>query len=170
MMSGSQQWYVVRTHPYAEYKAAAHLQRQGFEVYLPCYAKRRRHARRTDVIAAPLFPRYLFVSIDLVNQRWQAIRSTLGVVELVCRSGVPVSVTSEVVGCLRKREDAAGFVQLAAAPLFSAGDAVRIVGGTFSECLGLFEAMTDNERVSVLLDLLGRKVRVVMNIDSIEAA
>jgi hypothetical protein len=30
--------------------------------------------------------------------------------------------------------------------------------------------MTDNERVTVLLDLLGRKVRVIMDLDAVAAA
>lgn len=170
MTPGAFQWYVVRTHPHAENKAAAHLQRQGFKIYLPRYTKHRRHARRTGVAAAPLFPRYLFVAIDVVNQRWRAIRSTFGVTELLCRGDIPVPVASEIVECLRRREDGAGFVRLNVDRRFFAGDAVRVVGSAFSDCIGLFEAMTDGERVSVLLDLLGRKVRVVMNADSIEAA
>ena len=56
-------WFVVQAQPNAEHKAVAHLNRQGFTTYLPRYLKRRRHARRMDVVAAPLFPRYLFVSI-----------------------------------------------------------------------------------------------------------
>jgi transcriptional antiterminator RfaH len=63
MMLLQPSWYVVQTHPHAENKAAAHLQRQGFATYLPRYLKRRRHARRTEAIAAPLFPRYLFVAL-----------------------------------------------------------------------------------------------------------
>jgi hypothetical protein len=34
----------------------------------------------------------------------------------------------------------------------------------------MFDSMGDGERVAVLLDLLGRKVRAVMNINVIEAA
>jgi transcriptional antiterminator RfaH len=170
MIPSGQQWYVVRTHPHAEGKAAAHLQRQGFDVYLPLYAKRRRHARRTDVTASPLFPRYMFVAIDLIHQRWRAIRSTVGVTNLVCSGHEPTPVARDIIGRLKQREDAAGFVQLDRAPRFSAGDAVRVVEGAFSDCLGLFESMTDSERVLVLLDLLGRKVRVTMNMDTIEAA
>ena len=30
-------WFVAQTHPHAENKAAAHLQRQGFDVYMPRY-------------------------------------------------------------------------------------------------------------------------------------
>ena len=65
MISNKQRWYVVQSQPNAELKAVAHLNRQGFATYLPRYLKRRRHARRVEIIAAPLFPRYLFVSIDL---------------------------------------------------------------------------------------------------------
>ena len=61
----SRRWFVAQSHVHAESKAAMHLGRQGFEVYLPRYRKQRRHARRIDVVATPLFPRYPFVSIDL---------------------------------------------------------------------------------------------------------
>jgi hypothetical protein len=40
----------------------------------------------------------------------------------------------------------------------------------FNACLGLFEAMIDRARVAILLGLLGRKVRVVLNGKSVAAA
>ena len=61
MIPDQPQWYVAQTQANAENKAVAHLARQGFATYLPRYLKRRSHARRVDVVAAPLFPRYLFV-------------------------------------------------------------------------------------------------------------
>ena len=61
----------------------------GFETYLPRYEKRRRHARRVETVAAPLFPRYLFVAIDLASQRWRSIHSTIGVSRLVCNGEDP---------------------------------------------------------------------------------
>ena len=69
-------WYVLQTHVHMEAKASAHLMRQGFGVYLPRYLKRRRHARRVDTVAAPLFPRYLFVAVERDSQRWRSIHST----------------------------------------------------------------------------------------------
>ena len=83
MMLGQPRWYVAHTQPHAENKAAVHLGRQGFVTYLPRYLKRRRHARRVDVVSAPLFPRYLFVQIDTAVQRWRSIYSTFGVSQLV---------------------------------------------------------------------------------------
>lgn len=168
--SAKQRWYVVQTHQHAEAKAVAHLLRQGFEAYLPRYLKRRRHARRTDIVAAPLFPRYLFVAIDLSAQRWRAIQSTSGVAQLVSCSGEPAAVATSVVEELRKLEDQGGYVRLPPRPLFKPGDKIRVLDGVFSSCLGLFEGMTDGQRVAILLDLLGRKVRVVIDVDSVAAA
>ena len=42
--------------------------------------------------------------------------------------------------------------------------------GAFQQCLGLYEGMTSNERVTVLLELLGRKVRVSLDAELLIAA
>lgn len=169
MTASTQQWFVVQTQPNSEHRAAAHLNRQGFKVYCPRCLKRRSHAGKVDMVAAPLFPRYLFVAIDLVTQQWRSIRSTFGVSQLVCHGDRPAVLADDVIADLRRREDERGLVQLDRSA-FKPGETVRVVGGAFTDRLGMFEAMGDSERVAVLLDLLGRKVRVVMNINVIEAA
>jgi transcriptional antiterminator RfaH len=163
-------WYVVQTHPHAEAKAASHLERQGYSIYLPRYLKRRRHARRVEIVPAPLFPRYLFVAIDVLTQRWRSIQSTIGVARLVCSGEEPAVLPAAVVNELWTRQNEAGFIQLDLRPRFSSGDKIRVVEGVFAASLGLFEGMADRERVAILLDLLGRKVRVVLDGDAIAAA
>jgi transcriptional antiterminator RfaH len=146
-----------------------HLKNQGFAVYLPRYLKRRRHARRTDWVAMPLFPRYLFVGMDLLRARWRAIRSTVGVADLVCSGGRPAPVPSVVLDAIRAREDGRGLVSLADAGRFARGDKVRIAEGAFSGLVALFECMSDEDRVVLLLDLLGRQVRVQVGTEAVEA-
>jgi transcriptional antiterminator RfaH len=163
-------WYVVQTHVHAEKKAEAHLIRQGYSIYLPRYLKRRRHARRVEMVAAPLFPRYLFVNIDRATQRWRSILSTVGVTQLVRHGDEPAAVPAGIVDGLRGREDDGGFIKLDQRPSFAPGAKVRVVEGVFSDCLGLFEGMADRDRVAILLDLLGRKVRVVLDGVSVAAA
>ena len=163
-------WFVAHTHPHAESKAMAHLNRQGFEIYFPRYMKRRRHARRIETVAAPLFPRYLFVAIDLGMQRWRSIYSTIGVSRLVCNGDDPTPVPMGIIEALKSREDVNGFIKLDLRPPFRAGDKVRVLDGAFSSCLGLFESMAERERIAILLDLLGRKVRVVLDADLVAAA
>jgi len=169
-MSLASRWYVVQAQPHCETKATWHLNRQGFATYLPRYEKRRRHARRIETVAAPLFARYLFVAVDMASQRWRSIQSTIGVSRLVCNGENPAVVPDGVVEGLRRRENERGFVQLVSRPRFAPGERVRIVDGIFASCLGLFDGISDGERVAVLLDLLGRKVRVVFDDLSVVAA
>ncbi len=169
MLDIGPRWYVAQTHPRAEAKAAAHLDRQGFRTYLPRFLKRRRHARRIDMVAAPLFPRYLFVAIDPVTQRWRAVQSTIGVSQLVYQGDLPTPVEDNIIAELRARESNDGFVRLDQQPKYKIGDKLRVLDGVFTDTLGLFDGMGDNERVTILLDFLGRKVRVRLDISSIAA-
>jgi transcriptional antiterminator RfaH len=170
MISNSSRWYVAQTQPNAENKAVAHLGRQGFVTYLPRYLKRRRHARRVDVVSAPLFPRYLFVEIDTAVQRWRSIYSTVGVSRLVCIGDTPSPVPDQVIALLKDREDEGGLISLDDRPAFRVGDKIRVLEGVFYDCLGLYNGMTEHDRVSILLDLLGRKVRVSVAAESVAAS
>ena len=163
-------WYIVQTQPNAERKAVAHLERQGFTTYLPRYRKRRRHARRTEIVLAPLFPRYVFVSIDMEAQRWRSIQSTLGVSRLVCHGDAPAMVPPAVLDALHARESNDGIIDIDTPSRFARGDRIRVTSGAFGDCFGLFESMTDSERIAILLDLLGRKVRVVLDAEDVVAA
>jgi transcriptional antiterminator RfaH len=80
------------------------------------------------------------------------------------------AVPEGIVEGLRTREDAAGLVQLDNPTGFVAGDAVRVRRGAFEECLGLIETVKDDQRVTILLDLLGRKVRVTIDAGLVDAA
>jgi transcriptional antiterminator RfaH len=106
----------------------------------------------------------------LATQRWLSINSTIGVAKLVRNGDRPAPVPQAIIDALKGREDADGFVQLDRRPRFLPGDKIRVVGGAFSDCFGLYEGMSSRERVAILLDLLGRKVRVMLDGAIIEAA
>ena len=75
-----------------------------------------------------------------------------------------------VINTLKAREDEGGFIKLARRSVFLPGDEVRVVEGAFVDSLALVEGVSGHERVAVLLDLLGRKVRVLVGADLIAAA
>lgn len=152
-------WYAVHTQPRAEAKAEFNLHRQGFEVYCPRLRKRRSHARRIDTVLRPLFPRYLFTAFDVDTQRWRAINGTFGVMYLVGRGETPTSVPDGLVEALAAREAEDGSITLPA-PTFRPGELLVVDDGPFKDLVGRFECMSDAERVTVLLDLMGREVRV----------
>jgi transcriptional antiterminator RfaH len=45
-----------------------------------------------------------------------------------------------------------------------------VLAGAFMDNAGLFDGMADHDRVSILLDMLGRQVRVVLDADLVAAA
>jgi transcriptional antiterminator RfaH len=168
--TNSPRWYVVQTRVNCEAKAARNLINQGYEVYLPRYLKRRRHARKVDFAVKPLFPRYMFVAIDMATQRWLSIQSTFGVSRLLTTGEDPALVPDGVVRAIKQREDERGFVAMDNRSAFVPGDKVRILAGAFMDSAGFFNGIADRDRVSILLDMLGRQVRVLLDADMVAAA
>ncbi len=163
-------WYAVYSHAQAETKAAYHLKRQGFEVYLPRILKKRRHARRVDWVSSPLFPRYLFVGFNAEKKGWIPIRSTIGVSHLICFGNQPISVPKPIIESLKALEDEKGFISFGSNQDFKRGDKIEILEGAFSELIGLFEDLDDRGRVTLSLDLMGRQTKVKMSLENIAAA
>jgi transcriptional antiterminator RfaH len=162
-------WYVVHTQSGAEAMAQGHLERQGFEAYLPRYRKTRRHARRTTEIRAPLFPRYLFVRFDIARTRWRSINGTYGVDQLVCMGVRPSPAPRGVVADIKARENAAGVIELPAQPAFHEGEVLRVTAGPLADQTGVFACMDEQQRVVLLLTMLGREMEVPVRRDAIAA-
>lgn len=153
-------WYAVQTQVRAERLALVNLRRQGFEAYLPAYRKRRRHARRTDWVASPLFPGYLFVRMDIDVTAWRAINSTIGARNVIRFGEHPASMPAGIVEEIIAHEDDGRMVRPGSVIPFTRGDEIRVTDGALCDQLGLFDCNADGERVVILLNLLGRQVRV----------
>ena len=167
--SDLRRWYVAKTHPNGEQKAQFHLRRQGFDVYLPRYLRRISHARRISWQPRPLFPTYLFVAMSGPDQRWRAINSTVGVAHLICDERGPVPVPPGIVESLCAEEDDSGLVMTGRKIPFEKGAEVQIMSGAFADHIGRFDGATDDQRVVILLDLMGRQVKAKLNLDVISA-
>lgn len=160
-------WYAVQTQPNAEAKAAFNLDRQDFQVYCPRYLKQRRHARRADTIARAVFPGYVFVGLDIETMRWRSIQSTFGVRRLISFGEMPTPVPTGIVESLQARENDAGLIVLGRDIEFKPGQSIQIVNGPFAEHDALFECMDDKERVTLLLNLMGRQVRMRVPLEAV---
>jgi transcriptional antiterminator RfaH len=155
-------WYVVYSHASRENEAFEHLKRQGFEAYLPKHLKTRRHARRKEQVLRPLFPRYLFVRLDLDYSPWRAINSTRGVIHLICHGEEPASLPDGLIEEMRGREDDLGSVVSDISERFKFGEAVQVISGAMIDRIGLFQCRTDGDRVVVLFKLLGREMKLTL--------
>ncbi len=162
-------WFVVRTRVRTEEMAARHLANQGFTAYLPRYRRRVRHARRNEIVLRPLFPGYLFVQLDPQRCRWRSINGTFGVQSILTQGDALLAVADSIIAEIKAREDTDGTVKLSRAS-FAPGQVVRLIEGPLADLSGLFEEMRDENRVVLLVSLLGRQVRMQVPAAAVEAA
>jgi transcriptional antiterminator RfaH len=163
-------WYVVHTKPRNESVAEAHLRRQAFETYLPRIKLERRRGGKWVEVIEPLFPRYLFVQLDAVRQNIAPIRSTHGVSCLVMFGGRLRPVPNEIVEGLQRAASPETGLHAIPRRRLQEGDAVTVASGPFEGLRGIFKASSGQERVAVLLELLGRTATVVLNGSSVVPA
>ena len=157
----TQRWFLVQSLPKSERRAEWHLRAQGFRTFLPQFQKTIRHARKIRSVRAPLFPNYLFVSIDLGRDRWLSVRSTVGVSRLHAhRDGTPIAVPHGIVETLISQCDG-GLVRLDDG-LFD-GQQVRILSGPFADLVGKLKILNEAGRVQVLLQMMGSVIPVVLH-------
>jgi transcription antitermination factor NusG len=143
-------WTVAQTESQREQTAAQHLERGGFEIYLP----RIRH--RSGKIE-PLFPGYLFVQVEC---RWQIINATIGVLRLLTSCERPACIGDDVIAEIRSREDRSGFVRLPRRWRPQRGNQVHIACGSFANHPAIYQGASGKDRERVLLSLLGRMVSI----------
>jgi transcriptional antiterminator RfaH len=161
-------WYVVHTQPGWEDRAGARLMAQGYQVFCPHLRKLVRHARKTESKLVALFPGYLFLWMDASRMRWRSVNGTRGVIRLLTQGDTPQPLASGIVENLQSHVDAQGALTWIA-PL-SAGQRVRIVEGPFEDFVGTLERLDGQDRVHVLLDLLGRSVPATLRYGALAPA
>jgi transcription elongation factor/antiterminator RfaH len=157
-------WLVASTKPQCDNWAAANCAAQGFTTYRPrLLRKQRRPGQPQRFTAAPLFPNYLFVAF---TDNWPRLLATYGVTSVLRTGDKPCLVANHLVEQLKARE-VNGVVQL---PKIQVGQRVHIVRGPFSHQSGLYQGQSAQERVSVLIDVMNRKLRVFVAADAVQVA
>jgi transcription elongation factor/antiterminator RfaH len=159
-LEGAERWFLVHTLPKSEGRAEVHLRFQGFRTYLPQINKTIRHARRFRNVQAPLFPRYMFLILDLSRDRWLSVCSTIGVSTLCTCEGRPVPVPAGVVEHLiSSREQTMEGLE----SRLARGQSVRILSGPFAELSGTLDRLDAGGRTRVLLEIMSTVVAVTVH-------
>jgi transcriptional antiterminator RfaH len=154
-------WAVVNTQPHKERVALENLERQGYRAYCPVVRRSRSHARRVEQVLRPLFPGYVFARVGTGARRWRPMLSTFGVRALI-RCGDRLSLIDDsFVRSLKAREQD-GVIVRPESP-YQIGQQVRVAGGPFDGLVATIIAMHERERLTVLLGLLSRAVKVQLD-------
>jgi transcriptional antiterminator RfaH len=160
-------WYLVYTKPKQEGIAEVNLERQGFTTYVPKIRVGKRKKGRYMVEHEPLFPRYLFIFLNVGVDNFSPIRSTTGVTKLVSFGTTPAQVPSDLVAALKSRESTDGLQQIDADG-FEPGERVSIQTGPFAGYEGIFLNKTARERVTILLDIVDQHLRLSMDRSAVQ--
>jgi transcriptional antiterminator RfaH len=163
-------WYLVHTKPRKERVAEQNLQRQDYEVYLPLIQQPRRQRGRWIEAIDPLFPRYLFVRLRPGYDNIGSIRCTTGVRNLVRFTAEPTVVPDHIIESIKHAADHSTGLHHPKGSLFEPGNTVIIDKGPLTGLRGIFLAETDQERVIILLEMLGRENRVTVQRDLLRLA
>lgn len=158
---GKARWVVATTHPHSEAIAREHLVRQGYAVYFPQLRKRRSHARKVEMVLRPLFPGYVFINLEGSGTAWRPIQSTTGIRSLVRFGEDPAILDASFIDGLKTRE-VEGAVVRPPVP-FKVGQQVLIEGGPLDGLLARIFSLNDKDRIVVLLDVMNRGVKAVLD-------
>ena len=151
-------WFAVNTLPNSEPRALLNLERQGWRCFCPLVSKTTRSGRRMTTRLRPLFPGYIFVSLDPAKGRWRSVDGTFGVRALVKAGEAPTPLPAGVIETLLAMADGEGRVTFASK--LTPGDSVQFLSGPFAGLIGKLEHLDAAGRITVLLDLLGRSTAI----------
>lgn len=160
-------WFAVHCLARRESIAAINLERQGFKVFFPRRYVTRRHARKLETVPAAYFPGYLFTRLNLKTDRWRSVNGTIGVKSLVAFGKKPSPAPKGVVEALQERCGSKGIMK-GFEPI-RVGGKVRILTGPFTEFFAKVDALSDRDRVRVLIGLLGGDIPLTVPSDYLAA-
>lgn len=162
-------WYVLQTKPHKEKAVAGLLDALRLDPFLPRVVERVRAGARMQRRVAPMFPSYLFVSVDL--ERWgKVIRYAPGVRDFLRCEGAPALVAEEVIEGIRDR---VGPTSVFVPPPrhFAPGEPLTITSGPLGGLSVIFEReLSGAERVAVLLAEVALPARVVLSAEVLARA
>lgn len=154
-------WYLITTKPQKDAYAEKQLHHQGYEVYRPILNPIKKLSRKNPQKPKSLFPRYLFVQMQNGVDDWGPVRSTRGVAGVVKFGAQAAKVEDPLIDEIKTKEHAWND-QTIDMDSFKKGQAVKVINGPFSGLDAVFSSYNGEQRVIVLLNILGNQTRLTM--------
>ena len=152
------EWFILQFKSNSHHLAAKNLNRQGFETFLPLHDATSRRLSRFINTSKPLFPGYMFIKFDRAENEWHKINSTYGVSRLITFNSILKSIPTILVDHLMKRYDLSG--KLLPIKKLKKGDQVTVLNGPFANFIATVEEYEADQRIWILMDLMGRKTKI----------
>lgn len=160
------EWVCLRTHPKHEHIAAAQLRHiSGVEVFNPQLRMERTTRRGRVCSTESLFMNYLFARFVLETML-ERVRYTPSVKRIVQFGSLPATIPDSVIAELRDTLAENADTVFSDAPMD--GDEVEVLEGPFrGETVRVARVLPAQQRVEVLMDVLGRSLPVEFSLSSL---
>lgn len=159
-------WYAVQTKSRQENIAKENLVNQGYSVFLPTLRVPVKRRGKWKLQIESLFPGYLFLELDIGVQNTSTIRSTRGVINLVKNGDEVQSVSGKIIADLKLAQTAVDSA-LSTKQMFEVGDEVVLTEGPMAGLKAIYKTKNSEERVILLLSILGGPTQVAVSLNSI---
>jgi len=150
-------WVLVYTKAKEEKKANDNLNNQGFKTFLPLIAPSNKSVEFKFLV--PVFPRYLFVQINLKTDNWTSIKSSYGVSHIVMFSEKFSPISNNIIKLIQNKLDESDIYKEDFSIVdYQKGDPVSIKEGTFAGIEAIFLSKKPKDRVRLLLKLINTSI------------
>ncbi|MDF7807651.1 transcription termination/antitermination NusG family protein [Pontiellaceae bacterium B12219] len=160
-------WFCVRTKPKKERMAAANVASiLNLDVFCPLIRFRRKTVRGPVWFQEAMFPGYIFVRFDMMEMK-QGVSYAPGILTIPMFNGRYLPVPDAVIQSLQDELDENGSVD-AGIPL-EVGEETTILEGSMRGLkVKVIKVMPAEDRVAVLLEMLGTLVEAEFPTDALE--
>lgn len=155
-------WYLLSSKPHKDAQAEEQLTRQEYEVYRPLAQRLRKRRGKMVKLTESLFPRYMFIQLDRIEDNWAPIRSTYGVSQIIRFGNEPTPVPDELITTLKQHEESLGEKAIDL-DKFHTGDQVILTDGPFKGLSGAFLSYNGEERAIILLEIMNSQTKLTVN-------
>lgn len=156
-------WFVIFAKPRQEDTAENNLINQGFNIFFPKLKVLKRRNQKLKERIEPMFPGYIFISLDLEEENWLKIRSTKGVNKIVEFGGKPAKISGEFIKFIKDNCDSESIGTYDNNPQYVKGDVVNISGGSFVGSEAIFQKELGKDRVELLINFASQYAKVTMH-------
>lgn len=154
-------WYLLSSKPHKDAQAEEQLLNQGYEIYRPLAQRLRKRRGKMVKVTESLFPRYMFIELDMLEDNWAPIRSTYGVSQIIRFGNEPTPVPGELITTLKQNEESLGEKAIDL-DRFHAGDQVILTDGPFKGLNGAFLSYDGEQRAMVLLEIMNSQTKLTI--------
>ena len=159
-------WIALTTKRDEEFRASENLCRQDLENFLPHREVTVRHARKLLTKKRPLFPGYIFVRLDLLDDDIRALKSTRGIRGIVCSTDATPAVLKEesMTELMGSCDETGGLLP---PNQLKSGDRVKVSSGPLYEMVATVEKLASGDRVWLLFDKPQLVTKVSLSVEAL---